>query len=93
MNAILLDSNAWLRRVTGVDKFHAAGYFGSRVIAGTGEKVNTEAYSAGAVSYTHLTGRSYLAGGDAIGGGNNCCQNARSVFEFCKPHGDSKQGI
>ena len=47
MNAILLDSNAWLRRVTGVDKFHAAGYFGSRVIAGTGEKVNTEAYSAG----------------------------------------------
>lgn len=44
---ILLDSNAWLRRVTGVDKFHAAGYFGSRIVAGTGEKVNTEAYSAG----------------------------------------------
>lgn len=44
---VLLDSNAWLRRVTGVDKFHAAGYFGSRVTAGTGEKVNTEAYSAG----------------------------------------------
>lgn len=44
---ILLDSNTWLRRVTGVDKFHAAGYFGSRVIAGTGEKVNTEVYSAG----------------------------------------------
>lgn len=44
---ILLDSNAWLRRVTGVDKFHAAGYFGSRVTAGTGEKVNTESYSAG----------------------------------------------
>ena len=39
---VLLDSNAWLRRVTGVDKFHAAGYFGSRVMAGTGEKVNTE---------------------------------------------------
>ena len=47
MENILLDSNAWLRRVTGVDKFHAAGYFGSRVIAGTGEKVNTEVYSAG----------------------------------------------
>ena len=47
MENILLDSNAWLRRVTGVDKFHAAGYFGSRVTAGTGEKVNTEAYSAG----------------------------------------------
>ena len=44
---VLLDSNAWLRRVTGVDKFHAAGYFGSRVMAGTGEKVNTEVYSAG----------------------------------------------
>lgn len=44
---VLLDSNAWLRRVTGVEKFHAAGYFGSRVTAGTGEKVNTEAYSAG----------------------------------------------
>lgn len=44
---ILLDSNTWLRRVTGVDRFHAAGYFGSRVTAGTGEKVNTEAYSAG----------------------------------------------
>ena len=44
---VLLDSNAWLRRVTGVDKFHAAGYFGSRVMAGTGEKVNTEGYSAG----------------------------------------------
>lgn len=44
---VLLDSNAWLRRVTGVDKFHAAGYFGSRVTAGTGEKVNTEVYSAG----------------------------------------------
>lgn len=47
METILLDSNAWLRRVTGVDKFHAAGYFGSRVTAGTGEKVNTEGYSAG----------------------------------------------
>lgn len=47
MKNVLLDSNAWLRRVTGVDKFHAAGYFGSRVIAGTGEKVNTEVYSAG----------------------------------------------
>ena len=47
METILLDSNAWLRRVTGVDKFHAAGYFGSRVMAGTGEKVNTEGYSAG----------------------------------------------
>ena len=47
MNTILLDSNAWLRRVTGVERFHAAGYFGSRVIAGTGEKVNTESYSAG----------------------------------------------
>lgn len=47
MKSVLLDSNAWLRRVTGVDKFHAAGYFGSRVMAGTGEKVNTEAYSAG----------------------------------------------
>ena len=47
MDTILLDSNAWLRRVTGVDKFHAAGYFGSRVVAGTGEKVNTESYSAG----------------------------------------------
>ena len=44
---VLLDSNAWLRRVTGVEKFHAAGYFGSRVTAGTGEKVNTEVYSAG----------------------------------------------
>lgn len=44
---VLLDSNAWLRRVTGVEKFHAAGYFGSRVMAGTGEKVNTEVYSAG----------------------------------------------
>ena len=44
---VLLDSNAWLRRVTGVDRFHAAGYFGSRVMAGTGEKVNTEVYSAG----------------------------------------------
>lgn len=44
---ILLDSNTWLRRMTGVDKFHAAGYFGSRVTAGTGEKVNTEVYSAG----------------------------------------------
>ena len=30
-----------------MDKFHAAGYFGSRIVAGTGEKVNTEAYSAG----------------------------------------------
>ena len=47
MTTVLLDSNAWLRRVTGVEKFHAAGYFGSRVIAGTGEKVNTESYSAG----------------------------------------------
>lgn len=47
MATVLLDSNAWLRRVTGVDKFHAAGYFGSRVTAGTGEKVNTEGYSAG----------------------------------------------
>lgn len=47
MATVLLDSNAWLRRVTGVDKFHAAGYFGSRVMAGTGEKVNTEVYSAG----------------------------------------------
>lgn len=47
MENILLDSNAWLRRVTGVEKFHAAGYFGSRVMAGTGEKVNTEVYSAG----------------------------------------------
>lgn len=47
MATVLLDSNAWLRRVTGVDKFHAAGYFGSRVTAGTGEKVNTESYSAG----------------------------------------------
>ena len=47
MENILLDSNAWLRRVTGVDRFHAAGYFGRRVMAGTGEKVNTEAYSAG----------------------------------------------
>lgn len=44
---ILLDSNTWLRRMTGVDRFHAAGYFGSRVTAGTGEKVNTEVYSAG----------------------------------------------
>lgn len=44
---VLLDSNAWLRRVTGVEKFHAAGYFGNRVMAGTGEKVNTEVYSAG----------------------------------------------
>lgn len=47
MATVLLDSNAWLRRVTGVEKFHAAGYFGSRVMAGTGEKVNTESYSAG----------------------------------------------
>ena len=47
MKNVLLDSNAWLRRVTGVERFHAAGYFGSRVMAGTGEKVNTEAYSAG----------------------------------------------
>lgn len=47
MATVLLDSNAWLRRVTGVEKFHAAGYFGSRVTAGTGEKVNTEVYSAG----------------------------------------------
>lgn len=47
METVLLDSNAWLRRVTGVDRFHAAGYFGSRVMAGTGEKVNTEVYSAG----------------------------------------------
>lgn len=47
METVLLDSNAWLRRVTGVEKFHAAGYFGSRVTAGTGEKVNTEVYSAG----------------------------------------------
>lgn len=47
MATVLLDSNAWLRRVTGVEKFHAAGYFGSRVTAGTGEKVNTESYSAG----------------------------------------------
>ena len=47
MENILLDSNAWLRRVTGVEKFHAAGYFGSRVMAGTGEKVNTKVYSAG----------------------------------------------
>lgn len=47
METVLLDSNAWLRRVTGVDRFHAAGYFGSRVTAGTGEKVNTEVYSAG----------------------------------------------
>ena len=37
METVLLDSNAWLRRVTGVDRFHAAGYFGSRVMAGTGE--------------------------------------------------------
>jgi hypothetical protein len=47
MTTVLLDSNAWLRRVTGVEKFHAAGYFGSRVTAGTGEKVNTKSYSAG----------------------------------------------
>lgn len=47
MATVLLDSNAWLRRVTGVEKFHAAGYFGNRVMAGTGEKVNTEVYSAG----------------------------------------------
>lgn len=34
---ILLNNNDFMRSYTGVDKFHKAGYYGSRVVAGSGE--------------------------------------------------------
>ena len=37
METILHEKNAQFRKVTGVDKFHAAGYYGERTIAATGE--------------------------------------------------------
>jgi hypothetical protein len=43
----LLTQNEWLRLVTGVDKWHAAGYYGTGIIAATGENVDTDQYSAG----------------------------------------------
>lgn len=43
----LLTQNEWLRRVTGVDKWHAAGYYGTGIVAATGENVDTSQYSAG----------------------------------------------
>ena len=47
MKQVLLDSNTWLRRVTGVEKWHKKGYYGTGIVAGTGENVDTAKYDAG----------------------------------------------
>ena len=47
MKQVLLDSNTWLRRVTGVEKWHKKGYYGAGMVAGTGENVDTAKYDAG----------------------------------------------
>ena len=43
----LLKQNEWLRRVTGVEKWHKKGYYGTGIVAGTGENVDTAKYDAG----------------------------------------------
>ena len=45
METILLKKNDQFRQITGVDKFHAAGYFGERTIAATGETWNIADYN------------------------------------------------
>lgn len=47
METILLDDNKQERDYTGVSKFHAAGYFGERVVAASGESWALEAYNPG----------------------------------------------
>lgn len=44
---VLLDANARHRKYTGIDKFHAAGYFGERVVAATGESWDLKKYNPG----------------------------------------------
>ena len=47
METILLDDNRQERDYTGVSKFHAAGYFGERVVAASGEYWALSAYNPG----------------------------------------------
>lgn len=45
MEVYLAPANATLRRLTGVQKFHDAGYYGERVIAASGETWNLDEYN------------------------------------------------
>lgn len=45
METILLQKNDQFRQITGVDKFHAAGYYGERTFAATGETWNLADYN------------------------------------------------
>ena len=44
---VLLNANSRHRKYTGVDKFHAAGYYGERIIAATGESWSLDEYNPG----------------------------------------------
>lgn len=47
IDTVLLDANARHREYTGVQKFHDAGYYGSGIIAASGESWSTKVYNPG----------------------------------------------
>lgn len=72
-STILLDSNSRHRRITGVQAFHDAGYYGSRVYAGTGECWNINGYNPDRLIVDPL-------GRGTIGGTDTHAVHTASVF-------------
>lgn len=44
-SVVLLDDNKRHRKYTGVEKFHAAGYYGAGIVAASGEAWSLKSYN------------------------------------------------
>lgn len=71
---VLLNANARHRKYTGAEKFHAAGYYGERVIAGTGESWSLNLYNPGGLVLDPL--------GRGTGSADHPIDTASVFFQF-----------
>ena len=71
---ILLNANSRHRKYTGADKFHAAGYYGERIIAATGESWSLDEYNPGGLVLDPL--------GRGTGNPDHPINTASTFFQF-----------
>ena len=71
---VLLNANARHRKYIGAEKFHAAGYYGERVIAGTGESWSLNLYNPGGLVLDPL--------GRGTGSADHPIDTASVFFQF-----------
>lgn len=74
VETVLLDANSRHRKYTGASKFHAAGYYGERVVAATGESWSLNSYNPGGLVLDPLN--------RGIGAASHPISTAAVFFQF-----------